>query len=120
TYTVLASEEVQPAPTPPPPGGYSGDGSDRGWCEFVPGSGQVCYLPQGTIPAPEAHWGAWSSQATTRSRAQRLRVTEQNPLGKTTIYTFEDARLVSVEGVASQNCAARYKESEYDTNGYLD
>lgn len=45
-------------------------------------------------------------------------VTVTNPLGKQTVYTYDgQGNQVSVEGKASANCPANYKQSTYDANG---
>jgi YD repeat-containing protein len=43
-----------------------------------------------------------------------LRVTETNPLGRQTVYLFENNRLVSIQS------GTKYGERTYDANGYLD
>lgn len=52
------------------------------------------------------------------------RITTTNALGKKTKYDFDiingSSRLVSVEGVASANCAANVRNITYDSNGYRD
>lgn len=116
SYAVEASEPVVPPPAPPPPGGLPNLG-DPGlpWCEYLPGTGEVCYVPR-SMPGPDA--GVMS--ASTRPRPTRLRVTETNPLGRVTVHLYEDGRKVSITGEASPNCPASYRELSYDGNGYMD
>jgi RHS repeat-associated protein len=132
-YAVEAVQQVTPPPAPPPPGGYQND-DDRGWCEYRSGEGRICYHPQVVFPDPGTSAKALSTSATrmrsrrtsavsattavTRPRPTLFRVTVTNPLGKQTIYRFDDAKLVSVEGAPSQHYAARYRELSYDVNGY--
>lgn len=47
-----------------------------------------------------------------------LSVTETNPLGKRTSYTFQNGKSLTVTGHASTYCAATYAETVYDSNGY--
>ena len=41
-----------------------------------------------------------------------------NPLGRRTVFTFENGRVANVTGNASTYCAGSYRETSYDTNGY--
>ena len=47
-----------------------------------------------------------------------LTVLETNPLGKKTIYTFQNGELTTTSGHASTYCAASLALVEYDANGY--
>lgn len=47
-----------------------------------------------------------------------LSVTETNPIGKRTSYTFRNGKPLTVTGHASTYCAATYAETVYDSNGY--
>lgn len=120
-YAIQASEQVTPPPAPPPPGGYQ-DGGDRGWCEYQSGQGPICYQPLASAPAPAAAGKVISatSNPSTKPRPTVFQTTVTNPLNKKTIYRFQDAKLISVEGVSSPHVAANYRELTYDSNGYLD
>lgn len=116
SYDVDTSEQVVPPPAPPPPGGLPNP-SDPAlpWCEYQPGVGEVCYVPR-SLPGP----GVGVMSAGGKSRPTRLRVTETNPLGRSTVHLYEDGKKVSVTGEVSPNCPASYRELSYDSNGYID
>lgn len=118
SYAIEATQPITPPPAPPPPGGYDND-ADRGWCEYIPGTGRICYMPTSTSPDPTVTTQNATAPAAATTPT-RMRVTETNPLGKQTVYRYEERKLISVEGLGSQNCAARYNEKSYDINGYLD
>jgi YD repeat-containing protein len=46
-------------------------------------------------------------------------VVETNPLNKGTSFTFANNRLTSITAEPSAHCAATYKETHYDINGYV-
>lgn len=119
TYSVASSEPVAPPPAPVRPGGLK-PLETGGWCDYR-GGGRHCYPSEVNNQSRVA-----SSQATsattdlTKDRPVEISVTSTNPLGRKTTQSFEDGRLVSVAGQASPRCAASYKESTYDQNGYPD
>lgn len=123
-YTVEASQTVTPPPAPPRPGGSAG-GGDQGWCEQQPGHGQVCYQPMvigggGEEVLAARDMAMLADAPVGKPTPAKLKVVETNPLGKQTIHRFEDDRSISVEGAASQHCAATYREQTYDANGNPD
>lgn len=123
-YEVLANEPVSAPPAPPAPGGSKGD-TETGWCEYRPGHGQICFHPAAVpgdpvLAAALADGSPANAIAASRTRPVKMRTTMTNPLGRRTIYLYEDGRQRSVTGEASPRCPASYKERTYDANGHPD
>lgn len=112
-YDGTADPPVNPPPDPPPPGGV---------CNPATGT---CSLPQ-YQPGPDDDPAellrrtqiAEAARAILSQRVQMTEVTETNPLGRQTRYTFQNGRLHEIVGAASPYCAASYAVSTYDLNGY--
>lgn len=49
-----------------------------------------------------------------------LTVTETNPLGRQTVYNFQNGKLQSATGQASTYCSSDYRAVTYDSNGFMD
>lgn len=120
SYSVTSTQTVTPPPRPVPPGGFNDD-EPRGYCDYKPGSGRVCYQPR-SVEAPVMSMGAQAAAAATDTKTipQKLSVTETSPLGRKTTYVYVDDKLTEVSGVATAHCPASYKEKTYDANGYED
>ncbi len=128
SYVVESTEQVLPPPAPARPGGIFVE-AERGWCEDTR-NGMMCYqprsLPGGSVPmaGKGAGTGIGSIQLSStpegKARPVKIKAIETNPLGRRTTHAYEDGRPVSVTGAASPRCAASYKESSYDANGYPD
>lgn len=125
SYVVESSAPVAAPPAPARPGGVRGS-EETGWCEYNPRQGQICIQPR-SLPGGPIQLAARSGSQSTllaaaddRTRPVKLKVSETNPLGRTTTYAYEDGRQVSVTGIRSSNCPASYKERTYDVNGNPD
>jgi len=119
SYNIQETEQVIPAPAPVRPGGLRGlEGS--GWCDYSVG-GKLCYPTEVNNQSRIASGqGSTASTVTTKPHTTKMSVTETNPLGRRTTYTYENGQQVSITGYASPRCAASYKERAYDSNGYPD
>lgn len=121
SYVVEGSQPLPLPPPPPPPGGYQQDqyGEDESaGCIYQPGTGKICYQVAAIGVSPmyataSLIIAAVASSTSTQTSPTRLRVTETNPLGRQTVYIFENGRMVSVE--SGSKVGAR----TYDANGYL-
>ncbi len=125
SYLVESSAPVAAPPAPARPGGVRGS-EETGWCEYNPRQGQICIQPR-SLPGGPIQLAARSGSQSTllaatddRTRPVKLKVSETNPLGRTTTYAYEDGRQVSVTGSRSSTCPASYKERTYDANGNPD
>lgn len=123
SYVVESTEQILPPPSPARPGGVLAN-EERGWCEDTR-NGRMCYqplsLPGGSVSlSATGGAGTLLAAADGKERPVKIKATETNPLGRRTTYAYEDGRQVSVTGDASPRCAASYKESSYDANGYPD
>lgn len=49
-----------------------------------------------------------------------LTVTETNPLGRQTVYNFQNGKLLNATGQISAHCSADYRDVTYDSNGFID
>ncbi|WP_411850100.1 DUF6531 domain-containing protein [Stenotrophomonas sp. LGBM10] len=120
SYVVESTEQILPPPSPVRPGGILVD-EERGWCEDTR-NGRMCYqprsLPGGTVGMASTGGAQLLATSDSKARPVKIKATETNPLGRKTTYAYEDGRQVSVTGTASPRCAAQYKESSYDANGY--
>ncbi|WP_409460708.1 DUF6531 domain-containing protein [Stenotrophomonas maltophilia] len=126
SYAVESSAPVAAPPAPVRPGGVRGS-EETGWCEYNPRQGQICIQPR-SLPGGSIQLAARNGAQDTfelaaaddRTRPVKLKVSETNPLGRTTTYAYEDGRQVSVTGTRSSTCPASYKEQTYDANGNPD
>ena len=125
SYAIESSAPVAVPPAPVHPGGIRGN-EETGWCEYRPGQGNICIQPRSLpggpvqIAADPSAQGVLLAAAGERTRPVKLKVSETNPLGRTTTYAYEDGRQVSVTGNRSTTCPASYKERTYDANGNPD
>ncbi|MBD8635836.1 DUF6531 domain-containing protein, partial [Stenotrophomonas sp. CFBP 13725] len=125
SYVVHTQEPVGAPPPPARPGGNL-PGESNGWCVPRGANGTICYqpasLPGGSVPMASASGKAATTAATTASRTRPVKISTvtTNPYGRKTTSVFDDGKLLEVAGEASPRCAASFKSSTYDANGYPD